>query len=359
MLILFSAFCKHLPLWQSKFDVMRVLVTGGAGYIGSHTTLALIQAGHVPIVVDDLSNSSKEAISRVQNLSGSNVEFHKFNICDEEQLAKLLKNSPVDAVIHFAGFKAVGESVALPLKYFQNNIDSTISLLKCIGAEEQPMPPKLIFSSSATVYGEQSKMPISELAQTGKGITNPYGQTKYFCEEILKSTSIANSGFQSIALRYFNPIGAHESGQIGEDPSGIPNNLAPFITQVASGKLKQLSIFGSDYPTPDGTGIRDYIHVMDLAAGHVAALDYKKPGFHAFNLGTGNGTSVLELIHAYEKNIGKQIPYEIAPRRPGDIAECYADASLANEELNWEAKLSIDEACRDSWKWQQQNPGGY
>lgn len=338
---------------------MRVLVTGGAGYIGSHTTLALIQAGHEPIVVDDLSNSSKEAISRVQKLAGTEIEFHKFNICDEERLGKLLSNSPVDAVIHFAGYKAVGESVAFPLKYFQNNIDSTISLLKCIGANDQPNPPKFIFSSSATVYGEQFNMPISEHAQSGIGITNPYGQTKYFCEEILKSTSIANSGFQSIALRYFNPIGAHESGQIGEDPSGIPNNLAPFITQVASGKLRKLSIFGNDYPTSDGTGIRDYIHVMDLAAGHVAALDYREPGFHVFNLGTGRGTSVLELINAFETNIGKKIPFEFSPRRPGDIAECYADAALANEELKWEAKLSINQACRDSWNWQQQNPEGY
>jgi UDP-glucose 4-epimerase len=338
---------------------VRVLVTGGAGYIGSHTTLALVEQGHEPVVVDDLSNSSREALVRVEKITGSTIEFHQFDVCDRSRLDALFALSTVDAVIHFAGFKAVGESVAHPSKYFKNNLDSTIAILQAMGAEERNSPPRFIFSSSATVYGNQDRMPINEGAETGLGLTNPYGQTKYFCEEILKSVTNANPNFQAISLRYFNPIGAHPSGEIGEDPSGIPNNLAPYITQVASGKLDELSLFGDDYPTKDGTGVRDYIHVMDLAAGHVAALNYDSPGFHAFNLGTGRGTSVLELVQAFESVIGREIPRSIAPRRAGDVAECFADVTLAREQLSWTANRSLQEACRDSWTWQQKNPFGY
>jgi UDP-glucose 4-epimerase len=338
---------------------MRVLVTGGAGYIGSHTTLALIDQGHVPVVVDNLSNSSREAISRVEQITKTEVEFHEFDVCDRPRLRALLGKSPIDAVIHFAGFKAVGESVDSPLKYFQNNLDSLNAVIELIGAETRRNPPKLIFSSSATVYGDQTEMPIRETAQTGVGITNPYGQTKYFCEEILRSIARTNSTFQALALRYFNPIGAHSSGAIGEDPEGVPNNLAPFITQVASGKLKSLAIFGDDYPTSDGTGVRDYIHVMDLAVGHVSALNFGQPGFHAFNLGTGKGTSVLQLLEAFESVIGSPIPRTVAPRRVGDVAECFADVTLAREQLSWTAVHSIQDACRDSWAWQKQNPLGY
>lgn len=338
---------------------MRVLVTGGAGYIGSHTTLALVEQGHEPVVVDDLSNSNREALVRVEKITGATIEFHQFDVCDRSRLDALFALSTVDAVIHFAGFKAVGESVAHPSKYFKNNLDSTIAILQAVGAEERTSPPKFIFSSSATVYGNQDRMPINECAETGLGLTNPYGQTKYFCEEILKSVTNANPNFQAISLRYFNPIGAHPSGEIGEDPSGIPNNLAPYITQVASGKLDELSLFGDDYPTKDGTGVRDYIHVMDLAAGHVAALNYDSPGFHAFNLGTGRGTSVLELVQAFESVIGREIPRSIAPRRAGDVAECFADVTLAREQLSWTANRSLQEACRDSWTWQQKNPFGY
>ncbi|AWR21040.1 UDP-glucose 4-epimerase GalE [Aurantimicrobium photophilum] len=338
---------------------MRVLVTGGAGYIGSHTVLALLEQGHIPVVVDNLSNSSVESLNRVSEITGKPIEFHNIDLCDEHEFHSFLREQSFDAILHFAGFKAVGESVANPLKYYENNIGSTVSLLKAINASTSSAPPKVIFSSSATVYGSSTELPLTESSKTGEGITNPYGYTKFVCERILTDTVAANSAFQAIALRYFNPIGAHKSGRIGEDPAGIPNNLAPYITQVASGKLSELSVFGDDYDTADGTGIRDYIHVMDVAEGHVAALGLSEPGFHAVNLGTGQGTSVFELLTAFEAVVGSPIPYAVTPRRPGDIAACYADTSLAKKLLGWSSTRDISEACADAWRWQSQNPQGY
>lgn len=338
---------------------MRVLVTGGAGYIGSHTVLSLLEQGHIPIVVDNLSNSSVESLNRVYEITGAPIEFHNIDLCDEQAFHSFMHDQSFDAILHFAGFKAVGESVANPLKYYENNIGSTVSLLKAIDASTSSHPPRVIFSSSATVYGSSTELPLTELSKTGEGITNPYGFTKFVCEQILKDTAQANPAFQALALRYFNPIGAHPSGKIGEDPSGIPNNLAPYITQVASGKLSQLSVFGDDYDTADGTGIRDYIHVMDVAEGHVAALGFLEPGFHAINLGTGQGTSVFELLKAFENVVGESIPYTVAPRRPGDIATCYADTSLAKRLLGWSSTRKISEACADAWRWQSHNPQGY
>lgn len=338
---------------------MKVLVTGGAGYIGSHTVLSLLEQGHTPIVVDNLSNSSVESLNRVTEITGKAIEFHNIDLCDGKAFHSFMRAQTFDAILHFAGYKAVGESVANPLKYYENNIGSTVSLLNAIEATTSSNPPKMVFSSSATVYGSSSELPLTESSQTGEGITNPYGYTKFVCERILKDTVAVNPSFQVIALRYFNPIGAHESGRIGEDPSGIPNNLAPYITQVAAGKLSQLSVFGDDYDTPDGTGIRDYIHVMDVAEGHVAALGLSEPGFHAVNLGTGQGTSVFELLNAFEAVLGTPIPYLVTSRRPGDIAACYADTSLAKKLFGWAATRDISEACADSWKWQSQNPQGY
>jgi UDP-glucose 4-epimerase len=334
-------------------------VTGGAGFIGSHTVLALLEQGHVPVVVDNLSNSSLESLNRVSEITGNKIEFHNIDLCDELAFGSFMHEQSFSAILHFAGFKAVGESVTNPLKYFENNIGSTVSLLKAINASKSASPPKVIFSSSATVYGSCTELPLTESSKTGEGITNPYGFTKFVCEQILKDIAHANPAFQALALRYFNPIGAHESGKIGEDPSGIPNNLAPYITQVASGKLSLLSVFGDDYDTSDGTGIRDYIHVMDVAEGHVAALGLSEPGFHAVNLGTGQGTSVLELLKAFESVTGKPILYAVTPRRPGDVAACYADTSLAKKLLGWSSQRSISEACADAWRWQSQNPQGY
>lgn len=339
--------------------MMRVLVTGGAGYIGSHTVLSLLEQGHIPVVVDNLSNSSVESLNRVTEITGKPIEFYNIDLCDEDAFQSFMREQSFDAVLHFAGFKAVGESVANPLKYYENNIGSTVSLLKAINATTSTTPPKVIFSSSATVYGSSTELPLTESSKTGEGITNPYGFTKFVCEGILKDTVTANPAFQAIALRYFNPIGAHESGRIGEDPAGIPNNLAPYITQVASGKLSELSVFGDDYDTADGTGVRDYIHVMDLAEGHVAALRLNDLGFHAVNLGTGQGTSVFELLNAFENVVGRQIPFAVTPRRPGDIAACYADTSLAKQLLGWSSTRDIAEACADAWRWQSQNPQGY
>ena len=338
---------------------MRVLVTGGAGYIGSHTVLALLNQGHIPVVVDNLSNSSFESLNRVSQISGQRVEFHNIDLCDEKVFGSFMRAQIFEAILHFAGFKAVGESVSNPLKYYENNIGSTVSLLKAINATTSANPTKVIFSSSATVYGSSTELPLTESSKTGEGITNPYGYTKFVCERILEDAGVANPAFQAIALRYFNPIGAHESGKIGEDPSGVPNNLAPYITQVASGKLSELSIFGDDYDTADGTGIRDYIHVMDVAEGHVAALGLSEPGFHAVNLGTGKGTSVFELLKAFESVVGRPIPFAVTPRRPGDIAECFADTSLAKKLLGWSSTREISEACADAWRWQSQNPQGY
>lgn len=339
---------------------MRVLVTGGAGYIGSHTVLSLIEHGHEPVVVDNLCNSSAESLRRVEKLTGTSVEFHEFDLCETDRLTALLAETPVDAVIHFAGLKAVGESVEKPLMYYRNNLDSTMSLIDAVQAtSSSKRPGRIIFSSSATVYGEPQSLPITEAAPVGQSLTNPYAQTKYMCEQILQDVCSANADFQAISLRYFNPIGAHSSGDIGEDPSQIPNNLAPYITQVAVGRLERLGVFGDDYPTADGTGVRDYIHVMDLAEGHVAALNNPTPGFHAINLGTGHGTSVFELLQAFEAAVGRSIPHEVLPRRSGDISSCYAATDLAKSLLGWHSQRSINEACRDAWNWQSRNPYGF
>lgn len=334
---------------------MNILVTGGAGYIGSHTVVELQQAGHEVVVVDNLSNSSRESLNRVEKITGKPVEFHEFDVCDRPRLAELFSSHTFDAVIHFAGLKAVGESVAKPLSYYRNNIDSTLSLLEAMAASGVH---KLVFSSSATVYGS-APIPYTEDSPTGVGVTNPYGQTKYMIEQILRDVAAAAPSSEFTILRYFNPVGAHPSGLIGEHPDGTPNNLMPYITQVATGKREKLSIFGDDYPTVDGTGVRDYIHVVDLARGHVAALEHSHAVFTAYNLGTGKGVSVLELVHAFEDVSGQKIPYEIAPRRAGDLAEYYANVQKAADQLDWRAEKTIDEACADSWRWQSQNPDGY
>ena len=335
---------------------MNILVTGGAGYIGSHTIIELIKNNHKVIVADNLSNSSRESIARVEKITNSQIPFYEIDIRDIKSLEDIFQNNPIDAVIHFAGLKAVGESVAKPLEYYENNIDSTLCLLKTM---RKFSVKKLIFSSSATVYGTPSELPLTETSRVGVGITNPYGQTKFMIEQILSDLAHADPSFEITALRYFNPIGAHESGLIGEDPNGRPNNLLPYISQVAIGKLEKVNVFGNDYETPDGTGVRDYIHVVDLARGHVAAINHMKPGFETYNLGTGIGVSVLELISAFSKASGKEIPYEIAPRRSGDIATCYASSTKANKELGWKAEKTINDACADSWHWQSQNPNGY
>jgi UDP-glucose 4-epimerase len=335
---------------------MNVLITGGAGYIGSHTLIELLAKGHNVTVVDNLSNSSEESIKRVEKITGKSVELQVFDVCDKERLNELFGGSDFDAVIHFAGLKAVGESVSKPLEYYRNNIDSTLSLCEVMQTHGVK---KLIFSSSATVYGTPEKLPLKETSRVGVGITNPYGQTKFMIEQILKDLVVADPSWQISLLRYFNPSGAHESGLIGEDPDGLPNNLLPYVAQVAVGKLDKLKVFGDDYDTPDGTGVRDYIHVVDLAKGHVAALDHLSDGVSIYNLGTGQGVSVLEIIKAFETAAGKAVTYEVVGRRPGDIAACYADCSKAEDELGWKAEKSLQEACADSWRWQSQNPNGY
>lgn len=335
---------------------MNILVTGGAGYIGSHTLIELYSAGHTAVVVDNLSNSNPESLKRVEKIVGESIPFYKLDVSDKPALDQALKDYKFDAVIHFAGLKSVGQSVTRPLEYYRNNIDSTLSLLEFMrdfGVK------KLVFSSSATVYGEPEELPLTEDSRTGVGITNPYGQTKFMLEQILRDVAVADPEFEITLLRYFNPVGAHASGTIGEDPNGTPTNLLPYITQVAVGKLDHVSVFGNDYDTPDGTGVRDYIHVVDLARGHIAALDHMKHGAHAYNLSTGSGTSVLELIQALGDAASKDIPYQIVARRPGDVAGCYASPDKANKELNWTARLSIKQACEDSWRWQSQNPNGY
>lgn len=334
---------------------MNILVTGGAGYIGSHTVVTLIEAGHTPIVVDNLVNSNAESLARVEQITGTRPKFYKADIRDSAALSQIFTEQSIDAVIHFAGLKAVGESVEKPLLYYQNNLDSTLVLLDTMLAHDVH---KLVFSSSATVYGTTSA-PYTEDSPIGQGITNPYGQTKYMIECILTDLAAADPALEITTLRYFNPVGAHPSGLIGENPAGTPNNLMPYITQVAVGKRERLGVFGDDYDTPDGTGVRDYIHVDDLAAGHLAALTHGKSGYTAYNLGSGRGTSVLELIHAFEKASGHTVPYEVLPRRPGDIATSYADVALAHRDLEWTTTRSIEEACRDSWNWQSKNPGGY
>ena len=335
---------------------MNILLTGGAGYIGSHTLVELLANGHSPVVVDNLNNSSEEALRRVEQITGSSIPFYNLTVQDEPALRAVFEQHSFDAIIHFAGHKAVGESVEQPLKYYTNNIDSTLVLMKV--AQEFGVN-KIIFSSSATVYGNSTELPLKETSQTGIGITNPYGRTKYMLEEILRDIATANPALEVTLLRYFNPVGAHESGLIGEDPNGAPQNLLPFVSQVAVGKREKVFVFGDDYDTIDGTGVRDYIHVVDLARGHVAALEHSQPGTHIYNLATGRGTSVLELIHAFETACGKQIPYEIVERRPGDVASSYADPTLAEQALGWTAQYTIDDICASSWKWQSQNPNGY
>ncbi|WP_320986395.1 UDP-glucose 4-epimerase GalE [Hungatella effluvii] len=337
---------------------MRILVTGGAGYIGSHTCIELLNQGQEVVVVDNLCNSSEESLNRVKQITGNDVTFYKADLLDKAAMEEIFSKETVDAVIHFAGLKAVGESVAKPLEYYHNNITGTLVLCDVM---RNHGVKKIIFSSSATVYGDPAFVPITEDCPKGK-ITNPYGQTKSMLEQILTDLHTADPEWSVILLRYFNPVGAHKSGLIGEDPAGIPNNLTPYITQVAVGKLKEVGVFGNDYDTPDGTGVRDYIHVVDLAIGHVKAVDklaQSEPDVRIYNLGTGKGFSVLQMIEAFSKACGKQIPYAIKPRRPGDIAECYADAALAKKELGWEAERGIDEMCEDSWRWQSNNPNGY
>ena len=335
---------------------MNILITGGAGYIGSHTIIELINNGHSVIVIDNLSNSSAESIKRVEKITKTSIPFFEADVRDNKKLDEIFNNNKIDAVIHFAGLKAVGESVKKPIEYYSNNIDSTLVLLQIM---QKHNVKKIVFSSSATVYGNPAELPLSEESRVGVGITNPYGQTKFMIEQILRDLSTADKDFEITILRYFNPIGAHESGTIGEDPNDIPNNLMPYIAQVAVGKLKKLSIFGDNYDTPDGTGVRDYIHVVDLARGHVAALGHIRPGVSTYNLGTGKGVSVLELVKAFVAASGRDIPYQIVERRDGDVASVYASANKAKTELNWQATKTIDDGCADSWRWQSQNPNGY
>lgn len=334
---------------------MKVLLTGGAGYIGSHTIVEMCEAGHEVVVVDNFSNSSPKSVKRVEEIVGLSIPLYEADVCDEEALDRIFAEHHIDAVVHFAGLKAVGESVRMPLEYYANNIDSTLALLR---AMKRANVKKLIFSSSATVYGTPERCPITEDFPTGH-CSNPYGWTKYMIEQILCDCAKADPDMQVILLRYFNPVGAHKSGRIGEMPNGIPNNLMPYITQVAVGKLKELSVYGDDYPTPDGTGVRDYIHVVDLARGHVAALGYQKTGVAVFNLGTGVGYSVLDMVKAFSTENGVAVPYRIAPRRPGDIAACYADPAKAKAELGWQATHTLADMVRDSWRWQSSNPNGY
>ena len=337
---------------------MAILVTGGAGYIGSHTCVELLNAGYDVVVVDNLCNSCEESLDRVQEITGKTLKFYQVDLLDYDGLKKVFENETIDSVIHFAGLKAVGESVDKPLEYYHNNITGTLILCDVM---RQFHVKKIVFSSSATVYGTPAFVPITE--ECPKGIcTNPYGWTKSMLEQILTDLHTADSEWKVILLRYFNPIGAHESGRIGEDPKGIPNYLMPYITQVAVGKLKELGVFGDDYDTPDGTGVRDYIHVVDLADGHVKAIqkmDNNFEGVRVYNLGTGIGYSVLDVVNAFGKAFGRPIPYEIKERRPGDIATCYADSSLAEKELGWKAIRDLDKMCEDSWRWQKNNPDGY
>ena len=332
-----------------------ILVTGGSGYIGSHTVLELLNKNYEVVVVDNFSNSSFESLRRVQKITGKEVIFYEADIRDEAKMDEILSAHKIDAVIHFAAFKAVGESCRMPLKYYENNISGTVSLLKVL---EKHGVKKIIFSSSATVYGDPERLPLDENCRLST--TNPYGSTKLMMENIMQDLWKADNEWNIILLRYFNPVGAHESGLIGEDPKGIPNNLMPFVAQVASGKLSCINVFGNDYDTPDGTGVRDYIHVVDLALGHIAAIENcNDSGVHIYNLGTGRGYSVLEMIHAFEKACGKTLPYKICERRPGDIASCYAAPDKAKAELKWEATHGIEEMCASQWKWQSGNPMGY
>lgn len=333
-----------------------VLVTGGAGFIGSHTSVELLNAGYDIIILDNFVNSKPESLKRIKELTGKDFKFYQADIRDEEAMTKVFVENKIDAVIHFAGLKSVPQSIKEPLNYYDNNIAGTVCLCRVM---DKAGCKKLVFSSSATVYGSKNPSPLREDMPTG-GTTNPYGTTKYFIEQILQDLCVSDSEWGVSILRYFNPIGAHKSGRIGEDPNGIPGNLMPYITQVAIGKLECLNVCGNDYPTPDGTGVRDYIHVVDLALGHIKALDrlLKVKGCEVYNLGTGKGYSVLDVVKAFEKASGIKINYRIAPRRAGDVACCYADATKAKEVLGWQAQYDIDDMCADSWRWQSQNPNG-
>ncbi len=335
---------------------MKILLTGGAGFIGSHTYVELLSAGHEAIIVDNFYNSSTKVIERLETITGKPVTYYDVDVCDKAALNAVFEKHSFDAVIHFAGYKAVGESVEKPLEYYRNNLDSTLTLCEVMRAHKVS---RIVFSSSATVYGVTDEMPLVETMSTG--CTNPYGWTKYMIEQILQDIAHANPDWAVALLRYFNPIGAHESGLIGEDPVGIPNNLMPYITQVASGKLQQLGVFGDDYATPDGTGVRDYIHVVDLAKGHVAACQFlmEATGCEIINLGTGVGYSVLDLVKAFQQVNELPIPYAIKPRRAGDVARCFANAEKAQKLLGWQAKKTLEDMCRDAWRWQSHNPSGY
>ena len=336
---------------------MNVLVTGGAGYIGSHTCVELLESGYGVVVVDNLCNSNPESLNRVQEMTGKTLKFYEGDVRNEALLERIFRENEIGCVIHFAGLKAVGESVAMPWEYYDNNLNSTLVLTKVM---KKVGMKNLIFSSSATVYTGDNEMPLKEDSRTGS-CTNPYGWTKYMTEQILSGLSHAEPDWSIVLLRYFNPIGAHESGRIGEDPRGIPNNLMPYITQVAVGRREKLSVFGNDYDTPDGTGVRDYIHVADLARGHVAAVKYaaEHKGCDVFNLGTGTGYSVLDMVNAFQKVNGVNVPYEITARRPGDLGTCYADPAKSAEKLGWKAEKNLEDMCRDAWNWQKNNPKGY
>lgn len=335
---------------------MKVLLTGGAGYIGTHTCIELINAGHSPVIADNFDNSCPEAVKRTEEITGTKIPLYEIDVCDRDAVDKMFAENDFDAVIHFAGLKAVGESCQVPLRYYRNNIDSTLVLIE---AMEKYKVANFVFSSSATVYGVPETVPLVEGMPTS--CTNPYGWTKLFNEQILTDCAAANDMFSVVLLRYFNPIGAHESGRIGENPNGIPNNLMPYITQTAAGKLKELGVFGNDYPTHDGTGVRDYIHVVDLAKAHVKAIDYavEHKGTEIFNIGTGTGYSVLDIVNTFMRVNNIEIPYKIKPRRPGDVAECYANSEKAYRVLGWKAEKNLEDMCRDSWNWQSHNKNGY
>ena len=335
---------------------MNILVTGGAGYIGTHTLVELLDRGHDVVVVDNYVNSHPESLDRVREITGKTFPFYEANVCDEAALDRIFDENKVDCVIHFAGLKAVGESCAKPLMYYRNNLDGMLSLISSMRKHDVK---RIVFSSSATVYRSDAGMPVDE--ESPLGCINPYGWTKFMGEEILRDVAKAEPDWSVVLLRYFNPIGAHESGKIGEDPNGVPNNLMPYITQTALGRLKELHVFGNDYPTPDGTGVRDYIHVVDLAEGHVAAIEYARDhtGCEAFNLGTGEGYSVLDIVHAFERVNHIKVPYEIAPRRAGDPPTVYAKVGKAETMLHWKARRTLDQMCADSWRWQTRNPHGY
>lgn len=334
---------------------MKLLITGGAGYIGSHTCVELLKEGYDITVVDNLANSKEEALNRVREITGKDFTFYKADLVCKEELEEVFEKERPDGVIHFAGLKAVGESVAKPLEYYHNNLVGTINLLELMRKYDCK---RMVFSSSATVYGDPASVPITE--DFPLSVTNPYGRTKLMIEDILRDLYRSDDTWSLVILRYFNPVGAHESGRIGEDPAGIPNNLMPYISQVAAGKLSRLRVFGNDYPTPDGTGVRDYIHVVDLAKGHIASLQkLSTNGIYTYNLGTGKGYSVLDAVKAFEEANGLEIPYDIVERRPGDIAECYADPAIAEKELGWRAEKELVDMCRDTWNWQKNNPNGY